>query len=62
MKILTPNGVRVPLSEIANYEVKRGDVSINHLDGNREIQINANLIDPNVSAADIVFNLSLIHN
>jgi multidrug efflux pump subunit AcrB len=57
MKILTPKGNRVPLSEIANYEVRRGDVSINHLDGNREIQINANLIDPNVSAADIVFNL-----
>ena len=57
MKILTPSGARVPLSEIANYEVKRGDVSINHLDGKREIQINANLIDPNLSAADIVFNL-----
>ena len=36
---------------------QRGDVSINHLDGKREIQINANLIDPNISAADIVFNL-----
>ena len=57
MKILTPSGARVPLSEIATYEVKRGDVSINHLDGKREIQINANLIDPNLSAADIVFNL-----
>ena len=57
MKILTPNGDRVPLSEIATYEVKRGDVSINHLDGKREIQINANLIDPNISAADIVFDL-----
>jgi multidrug efflux pump subunit AcrB len=57
MKILTPNGDRVPLSEIATYEVKRGDVSINHLDGKREIQINANLIDPSISAADIVFNL-----
>ena len=57
MKILTPSGNRVPLDEIANYEVKRGDVSINHLDGKREIQINANLIDPNLSAADIVFDL-----
>ena len=57
MKILTPSGSRVPLNEIATYEVKRGDVSINHLDGKREIQINANLIDPNLSAADIVFNL-----
>ena len=57
MQILTPNGDRVPLNEIANYAVKRGNVSINHLDGKREIQINANLIDPNVSAADIVLEL-----
>ena len=57
MKILTPSGSRVPLNEIATYKVQRGDVSINHLDGKRVIQINANLIDPNVSAADIVFDL-----
>jgi Cation/multidrug efflux pump len=57
MKILTPSGSRVPLNEIATYKVQRGDVSINHLDGKREIQINANLIDPNISAADIVFDL-----
>tara|TARA_Y100001958_G_scaffold20452_1_gene12452 strand:+ start:210 stop:1931 length:1722 start_codon:yes stop_codon:yes gene_type:complete len=57
MKIITPLGDRVPLREIASYEIKRGDIAINHLDGKREIQINANLSDPNISAADIVFEL-----
>ena len=57
MKIITPAGSRIPLREIASYEIKRGDIAINHLDGKREIQINANLSDPNISAADIVFEL-----
>ncbi len=57
MKIITPSGSRIPLREIASYDIKRGDIAINHLDGKREIQINANLSDPNISAADIVFEL-----
>ena len=57
MRILAPNGKRIPLSEIANYKIERGEVSINHLDGNREIQVNANLLDPTDSASDIVFSV-----
>ncbi len=57
MRILAPNGQRIPLSEIANYNIERGEVSINHLDGSREIQVNANLLDPTDSASDIVFSV-----
>ena len=57
MRILAPNGKRIPLSEIANYNIERGEVSINHLDGSREIQVNANLLDPTDSASDIVFSV-----
>jgi multidrug efflux pump subunit AcrB len=57
MRILTPYNKRVPLMEIADYEIKRGDVSINHLDGKREIQISANLKNENQSASDIVYDL-----
>ena len=39
MKIITPAGSRIPLREIASYEIKRGDIAINHLDSKREIQI-----------------------
>lgn len=55
MRILAPNGDRVPLQEIASYTIERGDVAVNHLEGQREIQISADLKDPkNTSATDIV--------
>ena len=57
MRILGPSGARIPLNEIASYSIKRGEVSINHLDGSREIQVNANLLDPTDSASDIVFSV-----
>ena len=57
MKITSPSGEKVPFNQIATYNIFRGDISINRLDGKREIQINANLNDPNISAADVVFDL-----
>ncbi len=51
MRIVTPNGGRVPLKEIANYTIERGDVAINHLDGQREIQLSADLKDPKTTSA-----------
>ncbi len=54
MRIPTPSGERVPLNEIANYTIQRGDVAINHLDGQREIQLTADLKNPKTSAVDIM--------
>lgn len=54
MRILTPTGERVPFGEIADYSIARGEVAINHLEGRREIQINADLKDPKASATDIL--------
>ncbi len=54
MRIITPNGERVTLKDIANYSITRGDVSINHLEGQREIQVSADLKDPSTSATDIL--------
>ena len=55
MRILTPSGARVPLKEIANYKIQRGDVAINHLDGQREIRISSDLKDAdNTSAPDML--------
>ena len=51
MRILTPTGTRVPLEEIANYVVERGEVAINHLDGQREIQLNADLKNNKTTSA-----------
>tara|TARA_B100000787_G_scaffold170308_1_gene166109 strand:- start:18438 stop:21632 length:3195 start_codon:yes stop_codon:yes gene_type:complete len=55
MRILVPNGVRVPFKEIASYEIERGDVAINHLEGRREIQVSADIKDPkSTSSTDIM--------
>ncbi|MBJ6368039.1 efflux RND transporter permease subunit [Snuella sedimenti] len=54
MRIVTPSGERVTLQDIASYTISRGDVAINHLDGQREIQVSADLKDRNTSATDIL--------
>jgi len=55
MRISTPSGQRVPLSEIASYTIERGDVAVNHLDGQREIQISADIKDPQeTSSTDVM--------
>ncbi|WP_109098153.1 efflux RND transporter permease subunit [Aquimarina sp. AU58] len=60
MRIATPGGDRVPLQEIATYTIERGDVSINHLEGRREIQISSDLKDPSQSATDILTEIRTI--
>ena len=58
MRILIPNGDRVPLKEIASYEIARGDVAINHLEGRREIQVSADIKDPKkTSSTDIMYEI-----
>ena len=55
MRIVSPSGQRVPLTEIANYRIARGEISINHIDGKREIRVEADLVDPaNTSATDMM--------
>ncbi len=55
MRIVTPNGSRIPLKEIATYTIERGDVAINHLKGQREIQLSSDLKDAKkVSATDVM--------
>ncbi|MFP2997155.1 efflux RND transporter permease subunit [Spongiivirga sp. MCCC 1A20706] len=46
MRIVTPAGQRIPLAEIANYTIERGNVAINHLNSQQEIQVSADLKDP----------------
>jgi multidrug efflux pump subunit AcrB len=59
MRILTPIGDRVNLKDIANYSIVRGDVAINHLEGQREIQVSADLKDPSTSSTDILDDIKL---
>ncbi len=57
MRLITPSGSRVPFGEIANYSIRRGDESISHLNGLREIQLTADLKNPKGSATDILLDL-----
>lgn len=54
MRIVNNAGDRVPLIEIVNYEISRGEISINHLNGKREIRIEGDLKDPKTSATEIM--------
>ena len=57
MWISTPTGNKVPFSEIATYDIARGDVAINHLAGRREIQITADMANAKESATDVMANI-----
>ncbi|WP_046757563.1 efflux RND transporter permease subunit [Kordia jejudonensis] len=54
MQLTTPAGNRVAFSEIATYTIERGEVSINHLVGLREVRVDADLKNPKDSAIDIL--------
>lgn len=53
MKIKTLKG-EFPLSELVEYSVKRGPVSIKRLNGKREGRIQAELLDPYASVTEII--------
>ncbi len=54
MRIRTLSGQEFPLIEIADYEIQRGSISINHLNGMREIKIEAELVDQTAEVPPIL--------
>ncbi len=54
MYIRSPQGQKYPLTELTDYTIERGPLKINHLDGEREIKVEADLADPNGSAPDAI--------
>jgi multidrug efflux pump subunit AcrB len=53
MKIVTSQG-EFPLTELVDYEIKRGPVNINRFNGKREVRVNADLSDPDASVTEIL--------
>jgi len=53
MKIKTQKG-DFPLGELVDYQVKRGPVAIQRYNGQREVRIDAELVDPYASVPDIL--------
>ncbi len=52
MKIVTSQG-EFPLTELVDYDMKRGPVNINRFNGKREIRVNADMVDPDASAKEM---------
>jgi multidrug efflux pump subunit AcrB len=53
MRIRFADGREFPLAEIADFEVVRGVVNINHFDGKREVKVEADIANKKVSVSDI---------
>ena len=52
MRIRTADGRQYPLSELAGFKIERGIRAINHLDGKREVRVEADLASSTQSATD----------
>ncbi len=57
MRIRAKDGSTYPLATIADYDIERGRVTISHLDGRREIQVEADLVDPETSVRTILSDI-----
>lgn len=53
MRIRTASGLAVPLADIADFSVERGVMSIGHLNGQREINLEAEIENDNVSVSGV---------
>ena len=54
MRIRTPDGSEYPFSELADYTIKRGITSINHLDKKREVMVEADLANAGIDLPPIL--------
>lgn len=53
MRIKTQDGKEIPLTELVNYTFERGSIKINHIDGKREITVDASTKDPKAEVPKI---------
>jgi multidrug efflux pump subunit AcrB len=51
MRIRLPGGEEYPLSEIVDLEPQRGVIAINHVDGKREVKIEADISNNSISVS-----------
>jgi len=60
MRIRSADGKSIPLSELATFETKRGVIDIYHLEGEREVRIEADLLNDKVSVSDITSDIKTL--
>ncbi|MEL6535296.1 MAG: efflux RND transporter permease subunit, partial [Bacteroidota bacterium] len=54
MRIRTPQGQQVPVSEVATITRTKGLLSINHIDGKRQITVEGELAGPEVTSTQMI--------
>lgn len=57
MRVRFADGREFPLAEIAKLNIERGVININHIDGKREIKIEADVARNDVSVSDVTASL-----
>ncbi|OQX96052.1 RND transporter [candidate division KSB1 bacterium 4572_119] len=57
MRIRLSDGREFPLQEIADFTIERGVMAINHINGQRVINIEADITDPKESVPDIIADI-----
>jgi multidrug efflux pump subunit AcrB len=57
MRVRFLDGREFPLSEIAELNIQRGIININHIDGKREVKVEADIARDDVSVSDITTSL-----
>ena len=60
IRIRTANGEEYPLADLIEYDTRRGVVDIVHLDGAREVRVEADLADQATPVGPIMANLSQV--
>lgn len=60
MRVRFPDGRAFPLSEIATLDIQRGVIGINHIDGKREIKVEADIANDEVSVSDVTTSLQTV--
>ncbi|MFW5662874.1 MAG: efflux RND transporter permease subunit, partial [Bacteroidota bacterium] len=53
-RIMTAQGGEYPLGQLIDYEIERGSIVINHINGMREITVDADLVDQNAEVPPIL--------
>ncbi len=53
MRYRTTDGQSIPLGELVTFKTERGVIAINHLNGQKEIRVSANISNDKVSVTDI---------
>jgi len=57
MRVRFPDGREFSLSEIADLDIQRGVIGINHIDGKREIKVESDIANDQVSVSDVTTRL-----